>query len=214
MMILRKTFEEDMAFYKTEWASFPWHDTNAYAAWLCQSYYYCAHTTRIISFAGSLFPFNKQELHNRFLDHASEEKNHEQLVIKDLKGLGQSLAHSHEYPETAALYQSQYYWAQHVNPISLYGYFLSLEGLAVNCGKIGEELVKKSHPKNTSNFLRVHANDDVEHLEEAFSKLKNITPIEEKWIVQNMKNTTQFYISMLAKARTAKGKKTQAAKAA
>src|SRR4051812_4908445 len=103
-MSLNSAFETEMELYKSAWAKFPWLDKNSYAAWLAQTYYYARHTTRIISFAGSLFKFDQQTIHNRFLDHSSEEKNHDRLLEADLKHLGYKVSDFPELSSTASLY--------------------------------------------------------------------------------------------------------------
>ena len=206
-MDLVSLYEEQMSKYQKNWDQFPWTDSNAYTAWLAQTYYYARHTTRIISFAGSLFPFGDQETHNRFLEHASEEKNHDRLLMSDLRHFGHKPEDFKELTATANLYQTQYYWAMIESPMALFGYFLSLEGLAVTCCKTAVDKLEKVKPGcKYATFLRVHAHDDVEHIKVAMDFAKAAEPKDLDMIKNNLVRTTDNYCQMLNSCKEAASK--------
>ncbi len=64
------------------------------------------------------------------LEHAEEERGHEQWILDDLASLGipreQVLARL-PYPSAAALVGLQYYWMLHVHPVAYLGYIAVLE---------------------------------------------------------------------------------------
>jgi hypothetical protein len=73
-------------------------------------------------------------LRDYYLEHAGEEKGHEQWLESDLASLGVSRAQIHArlpYPSVAALVGSQYYWMLHVHPIAYLGYIAVLEAPAL-----------------------------------------------------------------------------------
>lgn len=211
-MKINATFEIEMEKYKVAWSDFPWTDKKSYAAWLAQTYYYARHTTRIISFAGSLFNFEQQDIHNRFVDHTNEEKNHDRLLEADLKQIGYKVSDFSELSSTAAMYQTQYYIAQHVSPMALFGYFLSLEGLAVTCCKSAVETLDKATPGcKFATFLRVHAHEDGDHVREALDFTGKASPADLELIRMNLCRTSEFYRSMLSQCNQLAASSTKAA---
>lgn len=194
---VKRAFEKSMAQAKEAFESFPWEDPKAYSLWLKQTHYFVENSTRLIALAGSRFPLELNHLHRRFLKHCSEEVGHEVLPIRDVNSLGLDFAALKVFPETKALYQSQYYWIERVNPISFFGYILFLEGLAVHRGKEVFSRVNKAHGPNKHSFLKVHSEEDEDHLEKAFDAVKNISDLEAKLICDNLEMTGYFYISFL-----------------
>lgn len=201
-MDIKSAYESQMNKYKSIWFNYPWANKSAYGAWLGQSYFYVRHTTRLISYAGSFFSFNHNDIHNRFLAHAAEEKNHDKLIISDLRNLNIEQNKYKECTPVAALYQTQYYLAEHVSPMALFGYFISLEGLAVLGCKMAAEKIENAYPKNKfTSFLRVHAADDIEHVREAIEIANNVSEREKELIIENMARSTDMYCDLLNHCR-------------
>ncbi len=171
----------------------PWEDKEFYANWLSQTYYFVSNSTRLISLAGSLFPDNK--LHHRFVDHAKEERNHELLLTNDLKHLGMEL--QSEFASTSGFYQSQVFWMFFRSPASFFGYVLCLEGIAVDYGQKAFERVQAAHGKKASNFLKVHSEEDVGHLDKAFELLEGLSPEQRQQIEQNLRQCAAMYSGIL-----------------
>ena len=141
-----------------------WTRKEAYADFLAQIYYYVAHTTRILAAAGSRFPLDRQDLHQRCMSHAAEEKSHELLSYADLKTLGYRPEDFTELPATKCLYRSAYYLIERVSPMSLVGYAYFLEWLAVAGGSRLLEIVEPLYGKNAVKHLHVHAKEDPHHI--------------------------------------------------
>ena len=177
--------------------SFPWNEKDCYASWLSQTFHFVSHSTRLIALAASRFYRDKDSLHNRFLEHISEEKFHERLALKDLKNLGVEIS---DYPElaiTKGFYQSQYYQIERESPESFLGYILALEGMAVLAGEKVFQVVSKTFGSPASNFIRVHAQEDKEHIESAFEHLLTLDPTNYKKAFNNFIQSGELYISML-----------------
>ncbi len=69
-------------------------------------------------------------LSHYLLEHAEEERGHEQWILDDLTSLGIPRDHvlaRLPYPSAAALVGLQYYWMLHVHPIAYLGYIAVLE---------------------------------------------------------------------------------------
>lgn len=197
MTAVKRIFQDEMNAVQTKFISMNWKDPEFYAEWLAQTYFFVCHSTRIIASAGIRFSIEKNALHNRFLQHASEEKNHEILAIKDLKHLGRDISEFHPLPATQAFYQSQYYWIDQVNPASVYGYFLVLECLAIHCGPEVMQKLKPNHPEKSLNFLRIHVEEDEDHIQEHNQVLDTFNQQETELIIENLKVSAFMYIQIL-----------------
>lgn len=174
-----------------------WHEKRVYGAFLAQTYYYVSHSTRILSLAASRFPMENEELHQRFLAHAREESKHEILALKDLKGLGLSLDDFPQFMSTQAFYKCQYYNIEHISPCSLFGWILSLEGLAVEKGLWLYKTVKELYGARACSFIRVHAEEDPNHLQQALGAVKAMSGDEREQIFANLTFSCNLYQLML-----------------
>ncbi len=192
-----------------------WKDQHHYTEWLAQTFYYAAYSTRIIGLAGCHFGYSQNNLHQRFLEHAKEEKNHEKILITDLAHFGQKLSDFDPSPMAKMLYQNQYYWIQHQGPLSVYGYFLFLEGLAVEFGPEIYKRIAKVFPANAIKYLKVHVEEDHGHIESHLKLLADATPEDYSKIVENMQLTGAAYRKFLEDIiQAADYKKSQSNKAA
>ncbi len=201
--------EDDLKILAESTLDFPWEDKSAYACWLAQTYFYVCQSTRLLALAASRFDVDQHPIHLRFLEHLREEHGHEHLAIRDLKGLGFDIKQFTEFPETSAFYQTQYYWLEHKDPISFFGWILCLEGLAVREGKTVHERVSKAHGKNCAHFLKVHAQEDIDHVEKAKKMVASVDDKQAQIIQQNLRESRVFYQHMLSQSRQIKisGKK-------
>lgn len=178
-------------------AQFPtslFKDKNIYAEWLAQTYYYVAHSTSLLGFA---LPYLKDmELKRHFEKHLGEESRHDLLVLKDIERLGFRMDQFEESAMTQGFYQSQYFRIQFEGATSLLGYILFLEAMAVHWGKNSYEQIKDCH-KNSVLFLKVHAEEDPHHVENAIGAILKLSPKEQETIVRNMHFTHEMYCEML-----------------
>jgi len=177
---------------------FPWQERSAYADWISQTYWYVRHSTRLLAAAAGRMPFDpvSDALHNRFGAHMSEEKKHEKLCLHDLKAIG-----SDRLPErssTRAFWEPQYYKVEHTHPASLMGYILVLEALASIKGPWILERVKKAHGEKSGNFIALHAEEDVDHLDKAVRAVDALDAIAQAEVRQNIEQTTGSYKQILA----------------
>ncbi len=183
---LRQVYEDSCSKSAILFRTSPWEDRLFYALWLSQMYYFLCHATRLIHIAGAHFKIEDDLWHVRCIDHALQEKFHERLALNDLKDLGFDIAEFGETAEVVPLYQGQYYLVQHVDPISLYGSILYLEGLSLFIGKEITERVVKTHGAGAASFLITHTNEDVDHIEQAFNVLKACPHDRQKYICESL----------------------------
>lgn len=189
--------ELDRAFRAT-----PWREKTVYGAFLAQTNYYVSHSTRLLALAASRFRFSEEQLHRRFIKHATEEMSHETLALRDLKNLGFSLRQFTEFPSTRAFYQTQYYMIEHVSPWSFWGYILMLEGLAVTKGAWLYNEIKQHHGEKAGSFVKVHAAEDVGHMAEAEKAMESLPERERPLVIEQIANSCFYYCSMLEQCAT------------
>lgn len=189
--------------------SVDWEDKRIYAAYMAQTYYYVRHSTRLLALAGGLMPFEHQAGHLRFMKHIGEEESHERLAEHDVKALGFTLNDFPELPSIKAFYQVQYYTVEHVSPWGLLGYIVALEGLAVGKGGTLHELVSKKFGTKAAAFLKVHAAEDIEHLEKAYQMVESLPSKEVQAIEENLELSCHLYEVMLRDLKRFATKKTE-----
>jgi hypothetical protein len=175
----------------------PWEDRVFYAEYLAQTYYYVGHSTRLLACAATRLGVDREKLHHRFLKHAAEERSHHLLASRDLSKLGFSLEDFPELPATSALYESQYYRIEHIGPTMLLGYILALEGNAVAYAPGVYQRVRSEHGDSTVSFLRVHAEEDPDHLEKAFASVEALPTGEQERIATNARFSLGMYEMLL-----------------
>ncbi|HVK61458.1 MAG TPA: iron-containing redox enzyme family protein [Bdellovibrionales bacterium] len=181
--------------------SYPWQDPRAYGMWLAQTYHMVTHTTRLLALAGASFPIEQTRLHNRFVDHSKEERGHEKVCIQDIKALGYELSDFPKLYQSEVMYQIQYYWIQHRNPVSFFGYTLALECLAERFGApVGKMLIEK-HGMEATKFVRLHSEDDIEHTQESYKLIETMSEHEKALIAENLVLSSSIYRSMVVEAK-------------
>jgi uncharacterized ferritin-like protein (DUF455 family) len=183
----------------------PWRDKSVYGAFLAQTKYYVSHSTRLLALAASRFRFSEEQLHRRFIKHATEEMSHETLALRDLQSLGLSLGQYPEFPATRAFYQTQYYMIEHVSPWSFLGYILMLEGLAITKGPWLLNEIKQYHGEKAGSFLKVHAAEDVGHMADAEKAMQSVPEGERPLVIEQIANSCFYYCSMLEQCTTHAG---------
>ena len=178
-------------------ADFPWENKEAYAQWLAQTYYFVRHTTTFLALVAAHYGPDHRANQYHTLKHLREEMNHDLLALEDLKALGYSIDQFPELPQTAAFYQTQYYFIEYHGPSTLLGYQMCLEGIAANeAGQIAQTLNKTYGPKPTR-FMKSHSAADQEHIVEGFEGLSKVSPSEAELIAKNTKQSEYLYKALL-----------------
>lgn len=177
--------------------NFPWDSKKFYADYLAQTYYYVCHSTRLLACSAGRMNQEDQKMHRRFLEHSSEEVAHELMAKKDLQSLGYKIEDFPEKAETRMFWEPQYYKIEYVDPSALMGYILVLEDVASRiCPWINKE-VEKSYGKKAATFIRVHGEDDPEHVEQAIKVIESLPLHRRKHIFENIIQTTKSYNLMI-----------------
>ncbi len=175
----------------------PWNLKQFYADWISQTHWFVCHSTRLLCLMASYMSVKNDRIHLRSLDHLSEERSHERLAKSDLQKLGFSLSDFPERPSTSAFYQSQYYLIERVHPLSLFGYIIYLEGLAVHAGPFIAKIALENYGKECTSFLKLHSEEDVSHIEKALKELESLDQETLGFIYQSFSQSRSLYESMV-----------------
>ncbi len=196
---VKKKFDEVQDQLAKVAEAFPWESREAYASWMAQSLEYVTYTTRILAQTGASFPLHQTGLASRFIQHATEEKGHEKLLHNDAKALGYELSKLPLLPEAEAFHKSVYYWIYQGRPAVVMGWALFLEGYAVKNGASIYERAAKAHGPKPTSFLRVHTQEDPDHVEKAFGVLDGFSNEE----LDDVAHGLELYAKLYANIYTA-----------
>ncbi len=197
MSIDQKKLEQHLQDSISSFLSYDWSDQDFYSHWLAQTYYYVCHSTRIIALAASRFYLDRNALHLRFLEHISEESNHEKLAVNDLKSMDLRIEDLPELVTTKSFYQSQYYQIERCSPTALLGWIIALEGIAALGGERFQATLDKHYKPRATSFVRVHAEEDEGHLTDALNLVQNLPEHDQKLIYDNFLQSSAQYSLML-----------------
>lgn len=176
---------------------FPWSESYAYGLYLAQTYYYVSHSTQLLALSAGMMKSSDLPFHRRFLDHASEEKGHEMMLLNDLKALGYQLSHFPELSETRMFWEPQFYKIVHNDPLSLMGYIMALEAVATEqCPRI-KTILQKHYPEAAYQFIKVHGEDDPEHVQKACQLIASLPPERRKWVEENFEQSVVSFQNMV-----------------
>jgi pyrroloquinoline quinone (PQQ) biosynthesis protein C len=168
-----------------------------YGNYLAQTYYYVSHSTRMLALAAGLMKRNDESHFRRFVKHIGEEAAHEVLAEKDLQDLGMKPSDFGHLPETRALWEPQYYKIQHENPLSLMGYIIALESFATTQLPRFYQKVKEVYEGKACRFIKLHAEEDPEHIEKAIQLTSTLSNDLQETVVANVVQTAKSYVVMV-----------------
>jgi uncharacterized ferritin-like protein (DUF455 family) len=179
----------------------PWRDTQYYAWFLSQTYYFVCHSCRLLAASASHFGISQDSLYKGFVKHIAEEKNHEALALNDLKALGKKISDFPELSITKSFYEAQYCKIDRKDPTALLGYILFLEGVSVEIYPGLYSAIEKAHGKESARFLGLHINEDPSHVDQALNKVKQLSQHQQQIIMENLVQTGDLYCDLLEKCR-------------
>ncbi len=183
-------------------SQFPWEDKAAYATWLAQTWYFVKQSTRLLALAAAQCELSEVDLHRRFLSHLKEETGHEILAEQDLKFLGYHPSELVEFNVTKAFYQTQYYYLHQFGSYHLMGWICFLEGIASRFGGVATQRASV-HGAQAVRFLKLHGEEDVEHINSAFKVIKLFNQQQSTYVLNSFLESAERYQAMLATAAKA-----------
>lgn len=208
---MRKPLEASLMDVKNKIYRVPWNRHEVYGDFLAQTYYFVCHSTRLLALAASRFQVDQDPLFRRFASHISEENAHERLALSDLKNMKLDLEAFPEKAVTRAFYEAQYYKVERQNPTALLGYILFLEALAVQTGPFVYDMARKAHGETCARFLKVHVEEDPDHVNHALDAIESRPPHEQAFIEQNLWQSQGLYGCMIDRLGVQEGVQKKAA---
>lgn len=176
--------------------NFPWENEELYSRWCAQTFYLVGHTTRFLCFTASQFSLKNDDYHKFCLSHLREETGHELLALRDLESFDKDIK---DYPssfEADLMIQSQYYWIQK-NPFTHFGFFWVLERISVSYVPQIIPKIQKAHGKGCTQFLDLHAAEDIQHVKSITEKVNQIPAEALEELAKNIEQTGVLYVTML-----------------
>ncbi len=174
----------------------PWEDAEFYKEYLAQSFYYTAYSVKMLAHAASLTSPEQTSYYKRSLQHLREEYGHDSLALADLKKLGGKIEDHKELGLTRSLYEPQFFKIQR-QPTALLGYILALEYLCVSYYKELHQRLEAHYGKTTTHFVRVHAEEDPDHVDKAMAQIEALPEAERAAVWINYEQTCRMFGAFL-----------------
>lgn len=163
----------------------PWESETFYKEYLAQTYHYVFHSCRLLAYAAALTSSSQSSFYTRALKHLSEESGHDDLAKIDLKRLGSSITEYPELSSTRSMWEPQYYKVMKHGSESLMGYILALEYMVIKCYDEVYKRLQSTYSEKSLNFIRVHVDEDPDHVEKAFKTIEPLSLEKKKVIYQS-----------------------------
>jgi thiaminase len=177
-------------------------DPDLYANWLAQTYYFVSHSVRLSALGASRLDVD-HPLSRRMVAHTREEAGHHLLAKRDIEALGRDLRDYPQFGVTSAFYQAQYYVVLFEDPAHLIGQILMLEAVSVELGSWMHALVHDRHGEAASRFVKVHAQEDQDHVQKAIAAVNDLPPAQREGVAKNFRQTCEMYQLILRSIREA-----------
>jgi len=121
-------------------------DRDLYIAYLTEAYHHVKHTCPLLAHALAHCPKGDRTYRSALLEYLSEEQGHEEWILNDIAHLGGDAervrAGDGDWP-VRAMVAFVYYAVEFVNPYSMLGMVLVLEGTSVDIASAGADAVRK-----------------------------------------------------------------------
>lgn len=193
---MKKQFQDGMDSLIESLRDQPWENVDFYKEYLAQSYYYTFYSVKMLAHAASLTTAEQSGYYKRSIEHIKEEYGHDSLALTDFKRLGGKIEDHPELGVTRALYEPQFYKIQR-QPTALLGYILALEYMCVRHYKELWGRLEKCYGPKCTNFVRVHAEDDPDHVEKAILQIETLPTHEIQAVLKNYDQTCRMFANFL-----------------
>lgn len=170
-----------------------------YKEWLEQTYFFVTRSVPLLKIAATTA--TTPAFANRCMEHIKEESGHDKIALHDLAELGVKHTELQEWDWTKAFYKRQFDLVEKKGELLL-GYILALEGLAILAQPLSEKVVENYGPR-ASKFLKIHAEEDQEHLPLAIGQTLQLKCKDE--ILENYVQTLRDYEKFIGLLETSRG---------
>jgi pyrroloquinoline quinone (PQQ) biosynthesis protein C len=138
------------------------------------AYQYAPHSPQVMCLAASRCVNTHPELAEYLLNHAAEERGHNEWAHADLRHLRVAegrITATRAAPACAAMIGHAYYLAGHGNPVALYGWMYILEAVGADLGPDVANALK-SRFRTSLQFVAGHSVADKRHTQELQNRIQ------------------------------------------
>lgn len=146
-------------------------DRNLYIAYLTEAYHHVRHTCPLLAHALAHCPKQDRVYREALLEYLDEEKGHEEWILNDIAHVGgdaEAVRDGDGDWPVRAMVAWVYYAVQYVNPYSMLGMVLVLEGTSVDIASAGADAVRRrlgmEGEQKGFTYLTSHGAIDQDHL--------------------------------------------------
>lgn len=174
-----------------------------YIEFLTQAYHHVSHTVPLLMCAGSRLPVAQESVRGAIAEYIEEEYGHQEWILNDIRACGgdaEKIRSGTPCLPIEMMVAFLYYRIERVNPMSLFGMVLVLEGTSVSIASSIAAQVEHTLglPKAATTYLRSHGELDQGHLQ-FFARLMDTVTDERDQvaIIHTARRVYQLYGQML-----------------
>ncbi|MBA0171085.1 MULTISPECIES: TenA family transcriptional regulator [Pectobacterium] len=174
-----------------------------YIEFLTQAYYHVSHTVPLLMCAGSRLPSSHESVRGAITEYIEEEYGHQEWILNDIRACGgdaEKVRLGTPSLPIEMMIAFLYYRIERVNPMSLFGMVLVLEGTSVSiASSIAAQVEQRlGLPKKATTYLRSHGELDQDHLKFFALLMDTITDKRDQdAIIHSARRVYHLYTQML-----------------
>lgn len=151
-----------------------------YIAFLTQAYYHVSHTVPLLMCAGSRLPASHEAVRGAIAEYIDEEYGHQEWILNDIRACGgnaETVRNGVPGLPIEMMIAYLYYSIERVNPMSIFGMVLVLEGTSVSIATAVAAQLENTLtlPEHATTYLRSHGELDQGHLQFFASLMDSVT---------------------------------------
>ncbi|AOP86862.1 TPA: iron-containing redox enzyme family protein [Enterobacter kobei] len=174
-----------------------------YIAFLTQAYYHVSHTVPLLMCAGSCLPASHEAVRGAIAEYIDEEYGHQEWILNDIRACGgnpEAVRNGMPGLPIEMMIAYLYYRIERVNPMSIFGMVLVLEGTSVSIATAVAAQLENTLalPEQATTYLRSHGELDQGHLQFFASLMDSITDkCDQEAIIHTARRIYHLYGQML-----------------
>lgn len=151
-----------------------------YIAFLTQAYYHVSHTVPLLMCAGSRLPASHEAVRGAIAEYIDEEYGHQEWILNDIRACGgdaEAVRNGVPGLPIEMMIAYLYYRIERVNPMSIFGMVLVLEGTSVSIASAVAAQLENTLalPEQATTYLRSHGELDQGHLKFFAALMDSVT---------------------------------------
>ncbi|WP_226051408.1 TenA family transcriptional regulator [Dickeya chrysanthemi] len=174
-----------------------------YLDFLTQAYYHVSHTVPLLMCAGGRLPASHEAVRGAIAEYIDEEYGHQEWILNDIRtggGDAEKVRNGTPGMPIEMMIAYLYHRIERVNPMSIFGMVLVLEGTSVSIASAVAAQVERTLglPEQATTYLRSHGELDQEHLKFFASLMDTVTDEDDQAaIIHTARRVYRLYGEML-----------------